>query len=32
MCNNCRYHNGKGGCWARKGKAEYKKQGCDFRI
>ena len=30
-CLECIYYNGKGGCWARKGKAEYGAYGCDFR-
>jgi len=30
-CRNCIYYNGKGGCWSRKGKAEFGAEGCDFR-
>jgi len=30
-CEGCIYYNGKGGCWARKGKAEYGATGCDYR-
>ena len=31
-CKTCIYYNGHGGCWARKGKADFGAVGCDYRV